>query len=206
MKDRYEVAGNPAPGILQGAALPPCYFFNLFTTNIFLFWVDIFLFLMSSVVNLFVRCPEDGGVSLPKLPVSEIEVYKGGCRGDFNFFRLNKFKGDKSHRAVLIMSLDVLAKLNDEGWPVKPGDLGENLTIDERYGSLQKGNSYRAGGVVLQLMDEARPCLKLEQLSYVGTDKLRQFIETMRYRRGWYAQVLEEGKVQVGDKFSLVQR
>jgi hypothetical protein len=25
------VAGNPAPGILQGAALPPCYFFFRFT-------------------------------------------------------------------------------------------------------------------------------------------------------------------------------
>lgn len=165
------------------------------------------------VTNLFVKMPGEGEPSLPKWSVPEVEVYSGGCKGDFNFFRFNNYRNvcekkgkqyDPENRAVLIMSLDVIARLNEEDWPVKPGDLGENLTIDGKYSFFEKGEIYRAGSAVLELTYPATPCKKLAQLPYVGEDKLAKFISTMTTRRGWYAKVVQEGVVKRGDDFILL--
>lgn len=165
------------------------------------------------VTNLFVKTPGEGEPSLPKFSVPGVELYSGGCRGDFNFFRFNNYKNvcekkgkpyDPENRAVLIMSLDVLAKLNEEGWPVKPGDLGENLLVDNRYGSFIGSDLYRAGSAIIQLTYQATPCKKLSQLSYVGEEKVAKFISTMSNRRGWYAKVVQEGVVKQGDEFILL--
>jgi len=168
---------------------------------------------MPIVTNLYIGCFEDGAPSLPKLSVSDVELYSGGCKGDFNFFRFNNYRNvcekkgkpyDPENRAVFIMTLDVLAQLNEEGWPVKPGDLGENLTVDGKYSFFNKGERYRAGSAVIELAYQATPCKKLAQLSYVGEDKLAKFISTMTNRRGWYAKVIESDLVKVGDKLILL--
>lgn len=165
------------------------------------------------VTNLFVKTPGEGEPSLPKFSEKEVEIYSGGCRGDFNFFRFNNYRNvcekkgkqyDPENRAVLIMSLDVLVKLNEEGWPVKPGDLGENLLVDGKYKFFEKGAVYRVGNAVLELTYQATPCKKLSQLSYVGEEKVVNFIPTMINRRGWYAKVVQEGVVRQGDKFILL--
>jgi len=165
------------------------------------------------VSNLFVKSPGEGEPSLPKWSVPEVEIYSGGCRGDFNFFRFNNYKNvcekkgqhyDPENRAILIMSLDVLASLNEEGWPVKPGDLGENLSVDGKYSSFERGNMYKVGSSVIRLTYQATPCKKLAQLSYVGEEKLADFISAMKNRRGWYAKVLNEGVIRKGDEFILL--
>ena len=54
--------------------------------------------------------------------------------------------------AIMILSMDVINQLQLEGWPVMPGDLGENLTLDNvNYKSLKTGNKYKIGNVELQI-------------------------------------------------------
>ena len=48
------------------------------------------------------------------------------------------------------------------------------------------------------------PCTNLYALSYVGEKRGPKFIETTNNRRGWYARVLKEGSVSVGDSFLLI--
>ena len=68
-----------------------------------------------------------GERGIPKLPVELARFTERGVEGDYNHFR-SFWKLGTSSRAVLIIPLEVLADLNNEGWPVKPGDLGENIT------------------------------------------------------------------------------
>jgi MOSC domain-containing protein YiiM len=107
--------------------------------------------------------------------------------------------------AVLIISTDVLGELNKEGWPVKPGDLGENLTISNiDYGLISTGQKYSIGEVEIEISYICDPCANLYALPYVGDKRRFEFIKTIMNRRDWYARVLKEGSVSVGDSFSFI--
>jgi hypothetical protein len=68
-----------------------------------------------------------GERGLPKKPVKEVQVTKAGLDGDFNKYRHEK-KNDDPDSAVLLMPLETIRQLNEEGWPIRPGDIGENFT------------------------------------------------------------------------------
>lgn len=169
---------------------------------------------MALVKHLHIKSPEDGDFSLPKRSEEEIKILFGGAVGDFNFFRLNGYRKlcekrnvsyDPENRAILVMSLDVLAKLNEEGWHVLPGDVGENITLEGiNYSSFGRGELFRAGNAVLECAYQATPCKKLAQLPYVGEDRVAKFMSAMANRRGWYMRVVQEGTVRVGDEFILL--
>jgi len=113
---------------------------------------------------------------------------------------------DIDKRAVSLMTEEALAAIRSDGWPLEEGDLGENLTIRgcgvEK--SLKAGQLWRVGSeVVLQLTEPIKPCNQLQYLHYVGISKRRAFMNTVEGRRGWYARVVQEGQVKVGDPFVL---
>lgn len=141
---------------------------------------------------------------LPKFEVSEAEITKSGVADDYNDYR-SKSKKNTPDRAVLIMTIDAMKQLEKEGWAVKPGDIGENLTIDEMpYDSFEIGNKYAVGGVELQITEKCNPCTRLANLPYIGKERVNEFIKTIKNRRGWYAKVLKEGLVQKGDKITQI--
>lgn len=99
------------------------------------------------------------------------------------------------------MTMDNLTKLNQEGWPVQPGDLGENITVDETtYNRFSVGMTFQIGNALLQISKPIVPCITLGKLPYVGMQKRREFVKTLQNRRGWYARVLTEGNVKIGDQ------
>lgn len=144
-----------------------------------------------------------GEPGLPKTPIPKVRVTVAGVEGDFNIYRHEK-KKDTPDRALLLYSVDKLATLNAEGWPLRPGDIGENLTLEGiDYEAMQPGTEWRIGDELLIRVTEAcHPCKTLAALPYVGDARKRDFIETMKGRRGWYAKVLREGSVKVGDVFA----
>ncbi|MGP8134672.1 MAG: hypothetical protein ACLQD8_00810, partial [Thermoplasmata archaeon] len=79
------------------------------------------------VVGLHRKPEVPGERGLPKRPVPSIRVGRNGVEGDFNRWRQEERKGDPD-LALLILPLETLEELNREGWPVRPGDLGENIT------------------------------------------------------------------------------
>ena len=101
--------------------------------------------------------------------------------------------------ALMILSTDILQDLNDEGWPVKPGDLGENLTLSNiDYSIIAPAQRYKIGGIEIEISFICDPCMTLKHLSYIGSEKVKDFIKTLVNRRGWYARVLNLVKLVKG--------
>ena len=107
--------------------------------------------------------------------------------------------------ALLILSDDIINQLNREGWPVRPGDLGENLTLTNiDYSSILPGQNYKIGNIQIMISFICDPCSYLEVLPYVGEIKLIDFIKTLKNRRGWYARVVRGGQIFAGDLVKII--
>ena len=161
--------------------------------------------MITTISQISIKPNTPGQVGLPKVPVETAMISTWGVEGDYNRFRKEKKKNDPD-MAVMILSTDILSALNSEGWPVNPGDLGENLTLTNiDYSTLKLGDRLSIGEVCLEISLICDPCTNLNNLSYVGKDKSSSFIKTLMKRRGWYARVLKAGKVTVGDNVTLNQ-
>ena len=133
------------------------------------------------------------------MPVDSALVSTAGIEGDFNVYR-HEERNDDPDQALLIMPIETIRELNAEGWPIRPGDLGENFTTRGiPYNTFSAGKVFAAGGVRFQISKACDPCTNLYLLPYVGESKGPGFLKTMLGRRGWYARVLSEGKVRAGN-------
>jgi len=151
------------------------------------------------VYQINVKPATPGERGLPKKPVESVRVTRAGLVGDFNIYRQEKLKGDPDS-AVLLMPIETISELNSEGWPVKPGDLGENFTtIGLAYGSFSPGKTFGLGGATIEISRACNPCTNLYLLPYVGPARGPSFLKVMLGRRGWYARVKGEGRVTRGD-------
>ena len=157
-----------------------------------------------SIFQINIKPDTPGEVGLPKMPIESTIVTEWGLEGDYNRFREKEKENDRD-MAVMIISTDILDALNNEGWPVKPGDLGENITLANiDYASMAPGQKYKLGAIELEISIICNPCSNLYKLSYVGEEKGPQFIKTLMNRRGWYARVLKTGQISAGDTVSLL--
>lgn len=154
----------------------------------------------ASVAGIYLKPRAPGEFGLPKRPVASAEILSTGLRGDFNNFRQEELHGDLDS-AVLLLTEDMLASLRSEGWPIAPGDLGENLLLRGiRYAELAPVSRLTVGDTVALTTTRAcDPCRRLESLPYVGVARGAEFLRTTLHRRGWYARVAVEGPVRVGD-------
>jgi MOSC domain-containing protein YiiM len=151
-------------------------------------------------INVKPQTPGEHG--LPKKPVGSAFVSVAGVHGDFNLYRHEKRKDDPSW-ALLVMPIETIRELNAEGWPIEPGDLGENFTTSGiPYSDFAVGKVFAVGDVRFQVSMACDPCDNLWLLPYVGKEKGSAFLKTMLHRRGWYARVLHEGTVKTGDRIS----
>lgn len=157
-----------------------------------------------SVEGIFIKPQKPGEYGLPKSPVYEVEVTGAGLVGDFNGYRQERLKGDPDS-AVLLMTVELLDRLRVEGWPIRPGDLGENLLLrGVPYEELTPSRTLQVGpSVRLTTSRACDPCDRLFTLPYVGDDRGPAFLKTMLHRRGWYARVTAPGLVRVGDEVAL---
>ena len=140
-----------------------------------------------------------GERGLPKYSAPELVVTRQGVEGDHNVYR-HEVVDDDPAMAVLILPAETLAQLRAEGWPVRAGDVGENITsVGLPYDEFAPGRQYRAGEVLLEITKPCTPCDNLYLLPYVGPARGPEFLRVMLGRRGWYARVLEGGRLRVGD-------
>lgn len=154
--------------------------------------------LVGRVAGLSVKPETPGEPGLPKSPAPLLRITAAGAGGDFNRYRTNELRGDPDS-AILLLTEDILVSLRAEGWPVAPGDLGENVLLAGiPAAALEPGRRVRLGDVLLKVTRACVPCTELYQLSYVGSARGPEFIRAMRGRRGWYARVLSEGSIEPG--------
>lgn len=137
------------------------------------------------------RTPRQPG--LPKREVPELLVDEEGAAGDFNRYRTRELPGDRE-QAVLVITREMLDRLRAEGWPVGPGDLGENLTLaGVAESALVPGVRLRSGSVELEITKACDPCTEVYTLPYIGGERGPAFVRALVGRRGWYARVLAPG-------------
>jgi MOSC domain-containing protein YiiM len=145
-----------------------------------------------------------GEHGLPKRATRELRVTAAGAEGDYNHYRATRLHGDPD-QAILLMTEDVIAQLRAEGWPVHPGDLGENITLDQiPDAALRPGARVQLGEVVLEVTKPCDPCTELTALPYVGPARGPEFVRTLVNRRGWYARVLVPGIIGLDTPVALL--
>ncbi len=151
------------------------------------------------VFQLHRKSKVNGEHGLPKPSVPEVRIGSGGVEGDFNRFR-HEERHDDPGMAVLLLPRETLEELNREGWPVAPGDLGENVTTEGiGYAHFAPGTHWKVGEVELEVVKPCDPCDNLYLLPYVGTERGPAFLKTMLHRRGWFARVVRAGRIRAHD-------
>ena len=150
----------------------------------------------ASIVSL--HAAPEGGVPKPTVPSLRVTV--NGCVGDRQ--RDLKHHGGPT-RALCIWSREVLLALRDEGHPVRPGDVGENVLVQGLpFSELAAGDVLELGAVRARLTGPAPPCRTISAAFTSGTFRS---IDAKRHpeRTRWYAEVEAEGELHPGDAVVL---
>jgi MOSC domain-containing protein YiiM len=143
-----------------------------------------------------------GGV--PKLPVPEAVLGTLGLEGDSHAHP--EIHGG-TVQAILLVTLEGIEELIDQGYPLFPGALGENLTtrgLDRRQ--IRIGQQIRAGSAMLEITKPRGPCATLD----VYGAALKREIKTKDPSSpvwglsGFYARVLSPGIVRADDIIEVV--
>lgn len=142
----------------------------------------------------------DGGV--PKLQRESAAVRKTGLEGDRQ--RDLEYHGGPQ-RAVSLYSLELIEALRKEGHPIAPGTIGENLTVAGLdWSALRPGMRLEIGEVSIELTSHAAPC---RNIAGSFRDGVYARVAEKAYP-GWsrfYASVLKEGTLRVGDRVRIVR-
>ena len=140
----------------------------------------------------------NGGV--PKLSQPWAHVSTIGLSGD-------RQEDERSHggadRAVSLYSFELIEALQGEGHPIAPGAIGENLTIRGiEWEQMLPDARLEIGDVLLEITKTASPCQKIAGAFLNGN-----FVRvSQKVHPGWsryYARVLREGVIHVGDRVVL---
>lgn len=140
-----------------------------------------------------------GGV--PKLPIHNGEVAELGLINDV---QKNKKHHGGSERALCLYSLDRILALQDEGHPIFPGAIGENITISGLdWDDIGPGVRLQLGEVQVEITSFAVPCQNIRQ-AFSG-HKIGRV--SQKANPGWaraYCKILVNGRIQVSDPVSIL--
>ncbi len=144
---------------------------------------------------------------LPKLAVgADAMLLATGVEGDRQ--RNLKFHGGPE-KAVLLIAAEVVDSLNDKGFPVVYGSMGENLTVAGLDIALWRaGQRYRIGDdAVIELTTLRQPCAQLDAFGpaikkelYDARCKAGDATSPLWARGGFYARVIRPGALATGQR------
>lgn len=148
--------------------------------------------IITSVARVVAVCISAG--SVPKLPLNSAKVTKEGVAGDQHAHA----KHYRPDRAVSIFDIERMRDLVVEGFPLKPGTAGENLTVEGLdVQAKQPGTLLQIGEVILQLETPRKPCYVLDKI-----DSQLQY--AIAGRCGYMASVVREGTIVPGMEIRVV--
>lgn len=136
-----------------------------------------------------------GGV--PKLPIEKVYINQNGLEGDGH----NHAKHNNPIQAVCLQDIEKLNELNQFGYSLKPGQAGENLTVENlAVNNLPLGSILKfSGGVILELSKIRKPCYVMDSIH----PRLK---EEALGRHGMYAKVLQEGRLAAGETIEWMKK
>lgn len=126
--------------------------------------------------------------SIPKCTVASAQVTTDGLAGDGHAHA----KHIRPERAVSLFDLEVLRQLQREGFPLFPGAIGENLTVEGLHiQRLKPGTLLEIGDVLLRLEEPRKPCYVLDAVHPCLKDIIVG-------RCGYMASVVRGGAIEPG--------
>lgn len=133
-----------------------------------------------------------GGI--PKRPVPQCEVSEGGLVGDAH----DHDKHNHPDHAVSLLDEERIEALVAEGFPLRPGAVGENLTLrGVDVQSLAPGDRLRfPSGAELEISKMRKPCYVLDAID-------RQLKVAAVGRIGMLARVVRTGMLRLGDAVEI---
>lgn len=149
-----------------------------------------------SIVGLFAAL--EGGV--PKTEVSTLRVHVNGCIGD----KQNDLKHHGGpNRAVCLFSSEVLSEISNEGHPIYPGSVGENVLVQGiDWSSVQIGTQFHFKNVVLEITSDAPPCRTIKE-SFSNGDFSRISVKKHPSSVRWYAKVIQDGELFTAESVKI---
>jgi MOSC domain-containing protein YiiM len=154
------------------------------------------------VVGRVVRVNVSNG-GVPKRPVPRAWVAAGGLDTDAHFEPEPVHGGAVA--AVCLYSVESLARVAADGHRAFPGAFGENLTLEGiEMGDLAPGDRLEIGdgGLVLEITERSEPCQTIAHW-FVGRRIARIGSRQNAQDSRWYARVVVEGPVTVGDRVEV---
>lgn len=149
-----------------------------------------------SIAGLF-AAPKGG---VPKPHVQSLQVTVDGCVGDFQ--RDKRYHGGPQ-RAVCLFSEEVISILQAEGHPVYPGSVGENILLREVDWELVAiGSKFHFDELILEVTSDAPPCKTIAD-SFTDSRFTEISAKVAPNLTRWYAKVLNEGQVSIGENVVL---
>jgi MOSC domain-containing protein YiiM len=147
-----------------------------------------------------------GGV--PKLAISSAGLTEIGVAGDRWRY---PFHGGR-RKAILLITAEGIDELVEQGFPLFPGALGENLTtrgLDRR--ELRIGQRFQVGGAAIELTQVRLPCSTLDvygagiQAAVYDAQVQAGDLGSPRWGlSGFYASTVRPGMIRPGDAIALV--
>ncbi|MEP7217497.1 MAG: MOSC domain-containing protein [Bacteroidota bacterium] len=142
----------------------------------------------------------NGGV--PKLPLYSATIGELGITTDRHADMRHHGGPD---RALCIYSIEQILALQEEGHPIFPGAIGENIvTRGIDLSVLEPGNRMRLGDdVEIEITDYAPPCRTI-RAAFRDEDFQRASQKT---NPGWsrlYTRILAQGIISVGDAITIL--
>lgn len=142
----------------------------------------------------------DGGV--PKFSVGSAELTETGLIGDRQAHP--KIHGGPE-RALCLYALENIERLQNEGHPIFPGSIGENVTVAGLdWKTLGPGSRLALGDeVVIEITSHAGPCQTIAASFADGKFKrISQKVHPGESRL--YARVLQTGRLEAGQKVRVL--
>jgi len=141
-----------------------------------------------------------GGV--PKLPVQQARVGRSGLDGDAHH---HDHVHGGPHRAVCLLALEAIERVQADGHAIEPGAVGENLTtVGIEIARLPVGAQLAIGDeLLLEIAAPANPCDVIKQVFVRGkSGRISILLHPDDSRM--YARVLREGVVRAGDSIRVL--
>jgi len=135
-----------------------------------------------------------GGV--PKLPIYKAELGELGLAGDRHRGRMH---GGPT-AALCIYALETIQRLQNEGHPIYPGAIGENVTVAGiDWAAVKPGDRLRIGPALVEVTRYTTPCLNIAPAFKEG-DFSRVHHANVPGEARVYTSVVEGGTITVGDE------
>lgn len=150
---------------------------------------------------------------IPKLEVDEIRLLENlGVDGDYHAgkFVRHRYLAKKDPtrpnvRQVLIIDTTILGFLNEQGFMLQPGWMGENIILDGiSIMTLPIGTQLIIGEAIVELAEVRNPCYQLDEMQSGVLKAVENSGPGPDPRNaGMLARVLRGGRIQPADPVSI---